>query len=168
MRHPASAMLAAALQILVHQFPDAAETKDALADFENRFGDNPLVMDKWMSIQAMAPGAATSERVIELMDSPHYNAGNPNRVRALIGAFSAGNPTGFNRADGQGYRLLAKVVIETDPKNPQLAARLLTAMRSWRSLESGRQKEARQALVSIQSTEKLSTDVSDIVDRTLN
>ena len=161
-------MLAAALQILVHQFPDAAETKDALADFENRFGDNPLVMDKWMSIQAMAPGAATSERVIELMDSPHYNAGNPNRVRALIGAFSAGNPTGFNRADGQGYRLLAKVVIETDPKNPQLAARLLTAMRSWRSLESGRQKEARQALVSIQSTEKLSTDVSDIVDRTLN
>ena len=102
------------------------------------------------------------------MDSPHYNAGNPNRVRALIGAFSAGNPTGFNRADGEGYRLLAKVVTETDPKNPQLAARLLTAMRSWRSLESGRQEEARQALVAIQSTEKLSTDVSDIVERTLN
>ncbi|MAY60946.1 MAG: aminopeptidase N [Rhizobiales bacterium] len=160
-------MLAATLQILVHQFPDAPETAEALAAFEERFGDNPLVMDKWMSIQAMAPGASTVERVIELMDHPHYNAGNPNRVRALIGAFSAGNPTAFNRPDGAGYRLLADVVIATDPKNPQLAARLLTAMRSWRSLEAGRQEVARQALVSIQNTKKLSTDVSDIVERTL-
>ena len=145
----------------------AGETAGALADFEKRYADNPLVMDKWMSIQAMAPGETSCDRVVELMDSPHYNAGNPNRVRALVGAFSAGNPTGFNRADGAGYQLLARVVTQTDARNPQLAARLLTAMRSWRSLETGRQEEARKALVSIRNAEKLSTDVSDIVERTL-
>ena len=160
-------VLASALQILAHQFPDAPETAQSLEAFEKRYGDNPLVMDKWMTIQATAPGAATCDRVIELMDSPHYKAGNPNRVRALVGAFTAGNPTGFNRIDGAGYRLLARVVTETDPKNPQLAARLLTAMRSWRSLEPQRQEQARLSLVSIRKTDKLSTDVSDIVERTL-
>jgi aminopeptidase N len=160
-------VMASALMILAHQFPDAPETAEALAAFETRYADNPLVMDKWMSIQAMAPGEASHDRVIALMDSPHYKAGNPNRVRALIGAFSAGNPTGFNRADGAGYRLLADVVMETDARNPQLAARLLTAMRSWRSLEPERQEEARKALLSIRKSKKLSTDVSDIVERTL-
>ena len=88
-------------------------------------------------------------------------------MRALVGAFTAGNPTGFNAADGGGYRLLAREVVDIDKRNPQLAARLLTAMRSWRSLEAERQEQARLALVSIRSAGNLSADVSDIVDRML-
>ncbi|WP_422373338.1 aminopeptidase N [Hoeflea sp.] len=155
------------LQILAHQFPDAAETAAALETFKARYENNPLVLDKWYSVQAMVPGANTCERIEELLASPGFDRNNPNRMRALIGAFSAGNPTGFNRADGAGYRLLAREVIEIDKRNPQLAARLLTAMRSWRSLEPGRQDQARLALVSIRDAGNLSADVSDIVDRML-
>jgi aminopeptidase N len=115
----------------------------------------------------MTPGAPTRERVEELLESDEFDRSNPNRMRALIGAFSAGNPTGFNAADGSGYRLLAGEVVDIDKRNPQLAARLLTAMRSWRSLEAGRQELARQALVSIREAGELSPDVGDIVDRML-
>ncbi len=156
-----------ALQVLAHQFPEAEETTEALATFESRFEDNPLVMDKWFAIQAMAPGAATLDRVKALMDSPHFDRQNPNRMRALIGSFTSGNPTGFNRADGAGFRLLCEEVLAIDQRNPQLAARLLTAMRSWRALEPGRQEQARLALVAVSGVAELSTDVRDIVERTL-
>ena len=160
-------VMAQALQILAHQFPQATETAAALAAFEKRFAANALVMDKWFTIQAMAPGAETCDRVAALMDSPHFDRLNPNRMRALIGSFSSGNPTGFNRADGAGFRLLAGEVVAIDRRNPQLAARLLTAMRSWRALEPGRQEQARLALLSIRDAGNLSSDVSDIVERTL-
>ena len=74
---------------------------------------------------------------------------NPNRVRALIGTFATANQTGFNRADGAGYDYFADAVLEIEQRNPQLAARLATALRSWRSLEPVRQAKAREALLSI-------------------
>jgi aminopeptidase N len=160
-------VLAQALQVLAHQFPGADETRDALESFKSCYVENPLVLDKWYSIQAMAPGSSTCDRVEELLASPDFDHTNPNRMRSLVGAFAAGNPTGFNRADGAGYRLLARQVVEIDGRNPQLAARLLTAMRSWRSLEPGRQEQAREALLSIRDAGKLSADVSDIVERML-
>ena len=156
-----------ALQVLAHQFPGSGEAAEALAAFKSRFAGDPLALDKWYSIQAMAPGAGTCDRVEALLGSPEFDRTNPNRMRALIGSFSAGNPTGFNAPDGAGYRLLAREVIEIDKRNPQLAARLLTAMRSWRSFEPGRQELARQALVSIREAGKLSPDVGDIIDRML-
>ncbi|MBC7279872.1 aminopeptidase N [Hoeflea sp.] len=160
-------VLSQSLQVLAQNFPSARETAEALDAFKARFSDDPLALDKWYSIQATAPGAATCARVEELLESADFDRTNPNRVRALVGAFSSGNPTGFNAADGAGYRLLAREVIDIDKRNPQLAARLLTAMRSWRSLEAGRQEEARLALVSIREGGHLSPDVSDIVDRML-
>ena len=66
-------------------------------------------------------------------------------MRALIGGFTA-NPTQFNRADGAGFDLLEEIVLELDPTNPQIAARLLTAMRSWRSLEQSRRDKAEAVL----------------------
>ena len=156
-----------ALQVLAHQFPGSSEADEALAAFKSRFAGDPLALDKWYSIQAMTPGAATCGRVEALLESPNFDRTNPNRMRALIGSFSAGNPTGFNAPDGSGYRLLAREVIEIDKRNPQLAARLLTAMRSWRSLEAERQELARQALVSIREAGNLSPDVGDIIDRML-
>jgi aminopeptidase N len=159
--------LSAALVLLAHRFPDAAETKEALATFKARFESNPLVIDKWLAIQAGIPGAAALARVRSLIEDPLFAGANPNRVRALLGTFIFGNPTGFNRADGEGYRLLADKILEIDPRNPQLAARLLTSMRSWRSLEPVRADHARAALMQIDRAADLSTDVRDIVERTL-
>ena len=160
-------VMSQALQVLTQNFPNAAETKSALETFKTRFASDPLALDKWYSVQAMVPGAATCASVEAMLDSSDFDRTNPNRMRALIGAFSAGNPTGFNAADGCGYRLLAREVIAIDKRNPQLAARLLTAMRSWRALEAGRQEQARLALVTIREAGNLSPDVSDIVDRML-
>lgn len=159
--------LSQALTILAHRFPDAAETADALASFKTRFAGNALVIDKWFTIQATIPGAAALARVQALMADPLFNGSNPNRVRALVGTFAFSNPTGFNRADGEGYRFLARQILGIDPRNPQLAARILTSMRSWRSLESGRAEKARNALREISGAPKLSADVSDIVERML-
>ena len=160
--------LSQALTILTHRFPDSAEAKDALAAFETRFASNALVLDKWFSIQATIPGSGSLDRVKALMGSPHFAPTNPNRVRSLVGTFAFGNATGFNRADGAAYDFFAEQILAIDPRNPQLAARLLTALRSWRLLEPGRAEKARTALAAIEASTSLSTDVRDIVDRILN
>ncbi|MBY5357045.1 aminopeptidase N [Rhizobium leguminosarum] len=159
--------LSHALTILAHRFPDSAETSEALASFRDRFAENALVIDKWFAIQAGIPGAKTLERIRALMDNPLFKRTNPNRMRALVGTFAFANPTGFGRADGEGYRFLAGQILDIDERNPQLAARLLTSMRSWRSLEPVRADHARSALIEIERAADLSTDVRDIVERTL-
>ena len=159
--------LSQALTILAHRFPDAPETVQALSTFKTRFADNALVIDKWFTIQATIPGAGALGRVRTLMDDPLFAGSNPNRVRALIGTFAFSNPTGFNRADGDGYRFLARQILDIDPRNPQLAARILTSMRSWRSLEEIRAEHARNALREIAAGSALSPDVGDIVERML-
>jgi aminopeptidase N len=117
--------------------------------------------------QATLPGPDALERVKVLQQHAAFSFDNPNRLRSLIGSFSTANSTGFNRADGLGYELLADLVLRVDKQNPQTAARLLTAMRSWRSLEAGRKHKARDALSRIAQDRDLSTDVRDIVERTL-
>ncbi|MDF8353713.1 aminopeptidase N [Ensifer adhaerens] len=159
--------LSHALALLAHRFPDSAEATDALATFRKRFADNALVIDKWFAVQATIPGAGTLDRIKALMNEPLFNGNNPNRVRSLVGAYAFANPTGFNRADGEGYRFLARQILDIDPRNPQLAARILTSMRSWRSLEDKRAGHARKALKEIAGASKLSADVGDIVERML-
>ena len=159
--------LSHALALLAHRFPEATETAEALATFRKRFADNALVIDKWFAVQATIPGAATLDRVKALMAEPLFNGNNPNRVRSLVGTYAFANPTGFNRADGEGYRFLARQILDIDPRNPQLAARILTSMRSWRSLEDKRAGHARKALKEIAGASKLSADVGDIVERML-
>ena len=158
---------AAALTVLAHRHWGTPAATEALSAFEKRHGADPLVMDKWYQIQATVPGAESVERVKALMGHSGFSLANPNRVRALIGTFSAANQTGFNRKDGAGYQFFASMVLDIDARNPQLAARLATALRSWRSLEPERQKLARAALVAIQAEKKLSIDLRDIVERTL-
>ena len=98
---------------------------------------------------------------------PAFSFGNPNRVRALVGAFATMNPTQFGRADGKGFGLVSNIISRLDATNPQLAARLLVTFRSWRSYEPQRRAQAETALRSIQSKEQLSRDVADILERTL-
>jgi aminopeptidase N len=157
--------LAHALMLLAHRFPGSGEAQEAIAGFEARFRNNPLVIDKWFTIQATIPGADTLDRIKALMEGPHFAPNNPNRLRALIGSYAMANPTGFNRADGAGYRFLAEQIIDIDKRNPQVAARILTSMRSWRSLEEVRAGHARYALLMIDQSGPLSTDVRDLIDR---
>jgi aminopeptidase N len=158
---------AAALAVLAHRFPTEPASISALADFEARYGDNPLVLDKWFQIQATIPGDKALSRVENLTRHGAFSIGNPNRVRSLIGTFASSNQTGFHRADGAGYRFFVDRIIEVEKRNPQVAARLATAFRSWRSLEPRRQDLARGELARIASVPGLSTDLKDIVERTL-
>jgi aminopeptidase N len=139
----------------------------AVADFYRRFADNALVVDKWLSLQAMSPEPHTLDKVRELTRHPAFSFANPNRVRSLIGAYAQSNPTQFNRADGAGFDFIADVILSLDPKNPQLAARMATAFRTWRMLEDGRRAKAQAALTRIKATPNLSRDLSDIVERAL-
>jgi aminopeptidase N len=144
----------------------APERERTLADFYARYASNALVIDKWFSLQAMIPQPETLAQVQALTGHAAFSFANPNRVRALIGAFAA-NPTQFNRADGAGYDFVADNVLALDPKNPQLAARLATAFRTWRTLEAGRRAKAQTALERIKAAPNRSRDLADIVDRAL-
>ncbi|MFL9823354.1 aminopeptidase N [Rhodoplanes sp. SY1] len=146
---------------------DTAEREAALADFAERFRDDPLVIDKWFALQAMIPDPGTLARVERLIDHPAFSLGNPNRVRALLGSFAQANHTQFNRADGKGYDFVAGMVLTLDGRNPQVAARLMTAFRSWRALEPGRRDKARATLERVAANPSLSRDLADIVERSL-
>ena len=139
----------------------------ALDDFYKRYADDPLIIDKWFTLQATIPEPETLDRVRALMAHPSFSFSNPNRVRALIHAFAMANQKEFNRADGAGYNFIADIVLALDAKNPQLAARLLATFKSWRALEPVRRALAEAALRRVASGAALSRDVSDIVERTL-
>jgi aminopeptidase N len=146
---------------------DVPERAQALDDFYRRYSDDPLIVDKWFTLQAAIAEPATLERVRALTAHPAFSLANPNRVRALIGSFAQANPTQFNRADGGGYDFVADIVLKLDPKNPQVAARMMGAFRSWRALEAGRRGRAETTLRRVAAAPSLSRDVGDIVERTL-
>ncbi|QGM98357.1 aminopeptidase N [Methylocystis parvus] len=140
----------------------------AFAAFYEQYKGDALVLDKWFSLQATIPEPATTKRVVDLMRHPDFSLTNPNRVRSLIGAFSNANLTGFHALDGSGYDLLTRIVLELDPKNPQLAARLLSALRSWRTLEPRRRGLIEERLRHIAAQGNLSPDTKDIATRALS
>ncbi len=142
------------------------QREQALDTFYRTHAADHLVVDKWFALQGLIPEASTFERVRSLMQHHAFTYANPNRLRSLIGSFAA-NLTQFHAADGRGYDLIASVVLEMDSRNPQVAARLLGAFRTWRSMEAGRQRHARVALARVAAAHGLSPDVRDIVDRSL-
>jgi aminopeptidase N len=146
---------------------DTPERTEALADFYSRYAQDPLIVDKWLALQAAIPEPATLDRVKSLTAHPAFSFANPNRVRALIGSFTMANQTQFNRADGAGYDFLVDNVLALDPRNPQVAARLLAALKSWRVLEPNRRAFAQAALRRVATTPTLSRDVADIAARAL-
>jgi aminopeptidase N len=145
---------------------DVPERAAAVADFYARYRNDPLIIDKWFTLQASIPEPATLDRVRALTSHPAFSLANPNRVRALIHSFAL-NQKEFNRPDGAGYDFIADMVLTIDPKNPQVAARLLSAFRNWRVLEPARQALAQTALQRVSGAPSLSRDVADIVERTL-
>ena len=143
------------------------ERTAALEDFYDRYADDPLVIDKWLALQAVIPTPGTLERVQALTSHPAFSMANPNRVRSLIGSFAQANHTQFNRADGAGYDFVADTMLALDPKNPQVAARIMGAFRSWRALEPRRRERAEATLRRVAPVPTLSRDLHDIVARTL-
>ena len=111
---------------------DAPEREAALDAFYHRHQGNALTVDKWFAVQARADRPETLSEVRRLMRHADFTTGNPNRLRALIGAFADGNFNRFHDPSGEGYRLLADIVAHLDGTNPQVAARLLTPLRQWR------------------------------------
>ncbi|MCZ7658946.1 MAG: aminopeptidase N [Xanthobacteraceae bacterium] len=156
--------MAALATLSQHAVP---ERQAAIDDFYRRHEGDPLIVDKWFALQATIPEAGTLERMRALTGHPAFSLANPNRVRSLIGAFAQMNQTQFNRADGAGYDFLAETVLSLDPKNPQVAARLMTAFKSWRALEPVRRGRAEAALARVRAAATLSRDLKDIVERSL-
>jgi aminopeptidase N len=139
-----------------------------LEDFRVRFTADPLVYDKWLGLNAAPPEDGTIERIRTILADPSFPKNNPNRLRALVGSFAAGNAVQFARQDGTGFRFVAEFVADVDKRNPQVAARVLTAFRTWRNYEPKRRAEAEAALKSLRDSGGLSRNTADILGRTLD
>ncbi len=144
------------------------EREKALARFHDRWQGDHLVIDTWFMAQAVSPLDGTLAAVQALTRHPLFNLETPNKVRALIGNFALGNPLQFNRPDGAGYSFVAAEVLELDRFNPQVAARMLSSFRSWRSLEPTRRALAKRALETVAESPDLSRDAYEIVTKMLN
>ena len=154
-----------ALSALVHT--DESERDEALDQFYARHAADHLLVDKWFALQASIPLHATAERVHKLMRHPDFRLTTPNRVRGLVGTFAMGNPNAFHAPNGEGYRILADTIIVLDELNPQVAARIATAFRSWASLEEKRRALAKAALERILVKPELSRDCFEIISKSL-
>ncbi len=155
-----------ALAVLVNS-PFEAERAKALEAFAEHFKDNPLVMDQWFSVQAASALPGGLARVKALMQHPAFTLKNPNKVRALIGAFAGQNLVNFHAADGSGYRFLADLVIELNALNPQIASRQLAPLTRWRKYDAARQALMKGELERILASGELSSDVYEVVSKSL-
>ena len=144
------------------------ETRHAALDaFYRRYRSDPLVIDKWLTLQATVPLDDTLDTVIALTGHEAFSFSNPNRIRSLIGAFATGNQRQFNRADGAGYAFIGDMVLKIDATNPQVSARLLSSFRSWRALEPKRRGKALETLQRVAAKPGISRDLADIANRSL-
>ncbi|MGH7043033.1 MAG: aminopeptidase N C-terminal domain-containing protein, partial [Acetobacteraceae bacterium] len=123
--------------------------------------------DKWFAIQAMSALPDTGAAVRALASHPDFDLRNPNRVRALVGSFAAGNQVRFHAASGDGYRFLAETILALDPKNPQVAARMVSPLGQWRRMDAGRQGVMRTELQRILGAAGLSRNTREMAGRSL-
>lgn len=147
---------------------DCSERAAALEAFHDRWQENPLVLDKWFSLQASSSLPGTLARVKELQGHPRFDRTNPNRLRALVGAFAMGNPVRFHALDGSGYEFLADEVLSVDRINPQVAARLSQGLVRWRRFDGERGAAMTRALRRIVQQPNLSKDVYEIASKGLS
>jgi aminopeptidase N len=147
---------------------DCPERSQAMQAFHDRWQDNPLVLDKWFTLEASSALPGTLDRVKELQSHPRFDPKNPNRIRALVGGFTMGNPVRFHAADGSGYAFLADEVLRIDQLNPQIASRLCQPLVRWRRFDGERAKAMTGALRRIVEQPTLSKDVFEIASKGLS
>jgi aminopeptidase N len=154
---------AAAMVSMIHS---GADVSQRLETFYQEFKGEPLVVDKWFTMQATAPHTDVA-RVRELMRHPAFTLKNPNRARSLLFAFCNANPPQFHAADGSAYEFWAEHVIKLDALNPQVAARLARSMDRWRRYSPELQVHMRHALERVAAATPLSNDVMEVVSKAL-
>ena len=146
---------------------DCPQRQQALDEFEQRWQQDPLVMDKWFALQASSALPNTLERVKALTQHKLFDIRNPNKVRALIGSFAMRNPLHFHAEDGSGYDFLTEHVLQLDAINPQIASRMVRPLMNWRQYEAQRSQLMREHLEQIKAHQGLSPDVYEIVTKSL-
>lgn len=143
--------------------------RDALlADYDERWHQDGLVMDKWFVLQATSPAANVLRNVRQLLNHRSFSMSNPNRVRSLIGAFASANPAAFHAKDGSGYKFLVEMLIDLNTRNPQVAARMVEPLIRLKRYDDDRQAMMRDALEQLKGLEKLSGDLYEKITRALN
>ncbi|MBU1567939.1 MAG: aminopeptidase N [Proteobacteria bacterium] len=138
---------------------------EVLDDFYSRWVGDPLVLDKWFTLQALSVLPSTLHNVALLTGNTSFSIENPNKVRALIGAFCSNNHVRFHEKTGAGYTFLADKILELNTINPQIAARLVAPLINWKRYDIKRQSLMREQLERIIDTQNISRDVYEIVDK---
>ena len=146
---------------------DVKARSEALDAFYARFKDDPLVVEKWLSLQAMSRLPNTLDTVRALLKHPAFSMKNPNKVRSLLGAFAGGNQQRFHAASGEGYDFIAEQTILLDKINPHGSARLLPPLGRWRRYDPARQEKMKAALKRVLDTPGLSSDAYEIATKSL-
>lgn len=144
---------------------DGPLKENALNDFYQRWANDPLVLDKWFTLQALSNLEKTLDNVKLLTANPSFSISNPNKVRALVGSFCAGNHVRFHAESGAGYRFLSDKIVELNDINPQIAARLVSPLINWRRYDIVRQELMQQELDRILASNNLSSNVYEIVSK---
>lgn len=147
---------------------DCNQRIEALIDFYSTWSSNPLVVNKWLAIQAMADLDDTLYQVKTLMQHEAFDIKNPNKVYALIGGFGTGNPVKFHAENGEGYKFLTDVVLELNAINPQVAARMLNPLTQWQKFNNKHQDLMCTQLLRIKDSGDLSSDILEIVTKSLD
>ncbi|KAE9537067.1 aminopeptidase N [Ursidibacter arcticus] len=138
-----------------------------LADFEEKWHHDGLVMDKWFALQATRPDDNVLELVQELLSHRSFNLKNPNRLRALIGSFASQNPRAFHAIDGSGYRFLVDMLIKLNETNPQVAARLIEPLIKLSRYDAQRQTLMRRGLERLKGLDNLARDLFEKIEKAL-
>lgn len=138
-----------------------------MADFDQCWRQDALVLDKWFALAATTPAPDSLAQVKALLEHPGFSLKNPNRTRALIGSFVAGNVQGFHNIDGSGYRFLTDILCQLNESNPQVAARLITPMIQFKRLDETRQNLIKAELNRLLALPNLAKDLYEKVTRAL-
>ncbi|MEE9396309.1 MAG: aminopeptidase N [Methylococcales bacterium] len=155
----------AALSTIVNS--DNPEKAEYLNQFYKQWQDEPLVIDKWFSIQATSHMPGTMDVVNKLLGHSAFDLKNPNRVRSLVGAFAQANPVHFHATNGQGYEFLGSHIAALNTINPQIASRLLGSFTQWRRYDENRQHKMKIQLEKIAATPDVSKDVYEVATKCL-
>lgn len=138
-----------------------------MAEFDDRWHQDGLVMDKWFVLQATSPSLQVLQQIKALMKHRSFSLSNPNRTRALIGAFASANPVAFHNADGSGYAFLVDILKDLNTRNPQMAARLIEPLIRFQRYDEKRQKLMRSSLEELKAIKGLSGDLYEKIAKAL-
>jgi len=154
-----------ALDIIENSTSHHSETE--IKDFYNKYKNDTLVMNKYLSILSSSTREGLLQRVKDLQNDPVYDKEIPNLVRSLIGVF-ARNYKYFHAKDGSGYKFIADKIIEIDKINAQMASGLAGAFKIYEKMNTNNKNLMEIELERVISTQSLSKNSYEIINKILN